>query len=391
VAGSALALAMMVAGAPGAPAAGAATTAATTTTTAGMSCGKAVGPFSVHGTRVLGHGGRVFVSYGITVAGLQWVSWQAFLKSDLEMIAATADGWCANTVRLQLSQDNLLGPNGTRFDRAYMTAIKSEVSLAENDHLVVVLNDNSEFAPRATWNSQHGPTAATETFWKDLARIYGRDPQVIFDLFNEPRTYVVGMSQAQEWRLWLNGGHFRGEFYPFGMAKLADYVRNTLGARNLFWVQGPYYSYSLAGMVSNHAVLKVSGAVYAVHHPAGSRDTASWEADFGYLVTRGVAPVVAGEWTNYEPKPTLNPTWQRSSCWPDAPTAVPEFLQYLAAHGIGLSAYQLQPGVLIKSDDNLTDPTTIDAQTWSCLSQAEPQPGQGAGSLLMAWFRQHNS
>jgi len=36
-------------------------------------------------------------------------------------------------------------------------------------------------------------------------------------------------------------------------------------------------------------------------------------------------------------------------------------------------------------------PTTIDARTWSCLSQAEPQPGQGAGALGMAWFRQHNN
>ena len=356
-----------------------------------MSCSKAVGPFSVHGTRVLGRGGKVFVSYGITISDMQGLYWQNNLNLDLEMIAATADGWCANTVRLQLSQDNLLGPNGTSFDRAYMTAIESEVSMAEHYHLVVVLNDNSEFAPRATWNSQHGPTLATETFWKDLAGVYGNDPQVIFDLFNEPRTYSAGMSQAEEWRLWLNGGHFHGEFYPFGMAKLADYVRNTLGARNLFWVQGPDYSYSLAGMVRNGAVLKVSGVVYAVHHPAGSKDRATWEADFGYLVRRGIAPVVVGEWTNYEPTPTVNPTWQRSSCWPDAPVTVPEFLRYLAELGIGLSGYQLQPGVLVNSDGNLTDPTTINAQTWSCLSQAEPQPGQGAGALLMAWFKQHNS
>ena len=35
---------------------------------------------------------------------------------------------------------------------------------------------------------QKGPTPATETFWKDLASVSGHDPQVIFDLFNEPRT-----------------------------------------------------------------------------------------------------------------------------------------------------------------------------------------------------------
>jgi hypothetical protein len=345
----------------------------------------------VHGARVLGQGGRVFVSYGITVSGLQGPYWQDFLQLDQEIIAAAADGWCANTVRLQVSQDTLLGPDGTSFDQAYMTAIESEVSTAEEDHLVVVLNDNTEFASRVTWRSQKGPTPATETFWKDLARVYGNDPQVIFDLYNETRLYYAGMPQAQEWQLWLNGGYFDGVFYPFGMAGLADYVRYTLHARNLFWVQGPDYSYSLAGMVSNGALLNVSGVVYAVHHPAGPQDTATWEADFGYLVTTGVAPVVEGEWANYEPKPTLKPTWQRSSCWPDAPVKVPEFLQYLAAHGIGLSAYELRPGYLINSDGNLTDPTTINPRTWSCLSNAEPQPDQGAGALVMAWFRQHNS
>jgi hypothetical protein len=338
---------------------------------------------------VLGQDGRDFVSYGITVSGLQGPFWRDLLGLNLAMIAAAADGWCANTVRLQLSQDNLLGPDGTGFDQAYMTAIESEVSAAEDYHLVVVLNDNTEFAPRVTWPSQHGPTAATETFWKDLASVYGNDPQVIFDLFNEPRTYFPGMSQAEEWGLWHSGGSFEGVSY-LGMAQLADYVRNTLGARNLFWVEGPYFSYSLAGMVSNGAVLNVSDVVYAVHHPAGPQDTASWEADFGYLVTTGVAPVVVGEWTNYEPKPTLDPTWQRSSCWPDAAVTVPEFLQYLDTLGIGLSAYQLKPGYLVKSADDLTDPTTINAQTWSCVSNAEPQPGQGAGSLLMAWFRQRN-
>jgi Cellulase (glycosyl hydrolase family 5) len=388
IAGSALTLATVAAaaGAAGAPAAKAATTAPRDTTP----CTSAVGPFSVHGTQVLGQGGQVFVSYGITIADLQAPNWRSFQNLDLAMITATAQSWCANTVRLQLSQDNLLGPNGTSFNRAYLTAIETEVSLAESDNLVVVLNDNTEFAPTATWPFQHGPTPATKTFWKYLAGLYGNDPQVIFDLFNEPRTFVTGMSQAQEWHIWLDGGTLGGISY-FGMENLAQYVRNTLGASNLFWIQGPFYSYSLAGMVSNGAVLKVSNVVYSVHHPAGAQTRSAWQSDFGYLVTDGVAPVVVGEWSDYEPTPTPKPTWQRSSCWPGAPTKVPEFLQYLQEHGIGLSAYQLQPGFLIKSEGDLSDPTTINPQTWSCLSQAEPQPGQGAGTLVMDWFWQHNS
>jgi hypothetical protein len=380
VAGAALTLVMIATGGALAPAA----------TAAGTSCRTAVGPFSVHGTQVLGQGGQVFTSYGITVPGLQVLDWQKFTGLDLAKIAAASDNWCANTVRLQLSQDNLLGLSGTGFDQAYMNAIESEVSVAERYHLVVVLNDQTEFAGAVARATQKGPTPATETFWKDLASLYGNDPQVIFDLFNEPRTYSAGMSQAQKWQLWLNGGTFDGVFYPFGMATLAAYVRNTVRAQNLFWVEGPDNSDSFAGMVSQDALLKVSGVVYTLHHPAGPQDTDSWDADFGYLITTGVAPVVDGEWTNYEPAPTENPVPLRSSCWPDAPTSVPEYLQYLSAHGVGLNVYQLEPGYMIKSYSNMADPTTINAHTWSCRSNREPQPFQGAGSLVMAFFEQHN-
>jgi hypothetical protein len=380
IAGSAVAVAA---------AAGGATAAHATASSAATACGKAVGPFSVNGTRVLGAGGKPFISYGITVPGLQGPNWASSVTLDQVKIAVTATAWCANTVRLQLNQDDLLGPNGTGFNQAYMTAIKAEVSLAERYRLVVVINDETNLARPAEQSVQRGPTRATEAFWRDLAKVYGDDPQVIFDLFNEPRMYSAGMPQAQEWHLWLDGGWYDGVYYPFGMARLAAYVRNTVGARNLFWIEGPDFSASFAGMVQQHAVLHVSGTVYAVHHPAGQADTASWDADFGNLVVQGVAPVVVGEWTNYEPPPAANRTTPRS-CWPDAPAKVPEFLQYLALYGIGLNAYQLQPGFLIRSYSNLADPTTMNAKTWTCRSDAEVQPGQGAGSQVMAWFEQQN-
>ena len=318
-------------------------------TPAGPSCLKAAGPFSVRGTQVLGKQGQPFVSYGLTVPGLQVLDWRNFTVLDQLKIEAAAVDWCANTVRLQLSQDNLFGPNGTGFDQSYLDAIQSEVALAESYDLVVVINDQTEFGGPIARSTQRGPTAATEAFWKDMTSLYGNDPQVIFDLFNEPRMYSAGMSQAQKWQLWLNGGSFGGTFYPFGMAGLAAYVRDTLRARNLFWIEGPDNSDSFAGMVSSGALLKVSGVVYAVHHPSDPQGPTSWDADFGYLVETGVAPVVDGEWTNYELALTVGYQPRRSSCWPTAPTAVPQYLAYLSSLGIGLNAYQLQPGYLIKS------------------------------------------
>jgi hypothetical protein len=362
-----------------------------TTAAKASACGKAVGPFTVHGTKVLAKNGSTFISYGMTVSGLQEGNWTDLIESDLQKIAATANDWCANTVRIQVNQDLLLGPHGGEFNEEYMAAIESEVSLAENYGLVVVLNDETNFSPMRVRHFQADPTAETEVFWKDMTELYGHDPQMIFDLYNEPRTSVPDMGQATLWRLWLNGGTFKGVHYSFGMAHLAAYVRYTAGAHNLFWIEGPRYSLSFAGMIRYHALIHVSGVVYSIHHAQGAHDEAAWNAAFGYLVTDGIAPVVNGEFTNYEPLPNPNVDLDPGYCWANAPTAVPRYLQYLANLGIGISAYQLVPGWLIKSSKHLDEPTSINPQTWSCRPDAEAQPYQSAGSLIMNYFEQRNA
>src|SRR5450755_232013 len=353
---------------------------ASSATAASAPCRHAVGPFHVSGTQVLGAGRKVFVPYGITVPGLANANWRGSRAKDDSKIDATASAWCANIVRLQVSQDTLIGLNGAGFSAAYLAAIKSEVSRAERHHLVVVINDQTETAPVSF---QKGPTPGTEKFWKDLITVYGSAKQVIFDLFNEPRTFSAGMSQAQEWGLWRNGGTFDGAKY-IGMAKLAADLR-AAGARNLFWAEGPDFSATFAGLESQHALLTTPGIVYAIHHPAGAHDTAAWFGDFGYLINTHVAPVVDGEWTNYRPFGKPN-----SECWSDAPTKVPVFLRYLASHGVGMTAYQLAAGLLVKPNASLATPTMINAKTWRCTVKKNAT-GQGAGSLIRRWYRAHNS
>src|SRR6516165_1014725 len=87
-----------------------------TTAAKASPCGKTAGPFTVQGTKVLAKNGSVFISYGMTVSGLQEGNWTQLIPQDLAKIAATANDWCANTIRIQLNQDLLLGPNGTNFD-----------------------------------------------------------------------------------------------------------------------------------------------------------------------------------------------------------------------------------------------------------------------------------
>jgi Cellulase (glycosyl hydrolase family 5) len=369
---------VMQVGAPGTPAARA------------SSCGKAVGPFTVHGTKVLAGDGSVFISYGMSVSGLQEGNWMGLVTGDMEKIAATANDWCANTVRIQVNQDLLIGPLGKTWDPEYMAAIESEVNLAESYHLVVVLNDETNFAPLNVRHYQADPTPGTLVFWKDMTRLYGNDPQVIFDLYNEPRTSLPYMPDATLWRLWLDGGTFKHAHYSFGMAYLAHYVRYTAGAKNLFWIEGPRYSLSFEGMIKYHALIHVSNIVYSVHHAQGAHDESAWYSAFGYLVLDGIAPVVDGEFTNYEPHPNPAKDLIPGYCWYDAPTAVPRFLNYLTSLGIGMDAYQLVPGWLVKNNKLLGSPTSMNPKTWSCQPDRETQPGQSAGLMILNYFQQRN-
>jgi Cellulase (glycosyl hydrolase family 5) len=340
---------------------------------AASSCRSALGPFHVSGTKVIGAHGRVFVPYGITVPGLANSKYRPFISLDDAKIRATATAWCANTVRLQIGQANLVGLNGKGLSRSFLRTVEGEVNVAEKSHLVVVLNAQTENA-----GNQPAPTRATVNFWKDLSRVYGRDPRVIFDLFNQPRISTQARcGNAQDWRLWHSGGKFGGHRYV-GMQALVRDVRAD-GARNLIWVEGPCFANSLSKLGSH--LIKGRNIVYAFQHPHGTHDAAQWYADFGWVTFRHIGAVVDAEWTNYAAA--------KSECWPDAPTAVPAFLRYLARRGIGLTGYQLKKGLLIRTT-NLADPTHIDTagrRTWHCANGLD----EGAGADLMSWFRRQNS
>ena len=347
----------------------AASKAAPAARTAKAACPKATGPFHVSGAKVTGAHGQVFVPYGITVSGLANPGYLDILSLDHAKIEATASFWCANTVRLQISQDSLVGPNGTKLARRFLHAIEGEVRLAEKRGLVVVLNDQTE-----DLGFQPAPTQVTVAFWKQLSRVYKNDKQVIFDLFNQPRIEPnARCGLTSDWRFWRRGGRYRGKTYV-GMQALVDDVRAD-GAHNLLWVEGPCYANSLSGLGSH----RISGhdIVYAFQHPRGDHDTAQWYEDFGWLIFRHIAPVVDAEWTNYAAA--------KSECWTNAPTAAPAYLRYLRVRGIGLTAYQLKDGLLIRTA-NLDDPTRIvtsGRRKWRCRNGLD----QGIGTILLSEFR----
>jgi Cellulase (glycosyl hydrolase family 5) len=336
-------------------------------------CRHVSGPFHRSQNKIIGAGGKRYIPYGIVVTGLGNPNWKTRHAGDDAEIAAAAASWCSNTVRLQIFQYALLGPGktGVTVNKTFLGLIEGEVTTALNAGLDVVINDQTEGAnPMAVGM----PTTQTKAFWKVMSGRYAKNPDVIFDLYNEPRRADFP-TEAGTWRFWLHGGKYHGQRF-IGLQPLARYIRG-LGAKNLFWVEGPHTAGTLDQVVS-HQITRAGPLEYAINHPGGvnvRHDSSDWYTRFGFAA--GKVPMTDAEWTNYS---------STRSCWANAPTSVPAFLRYLARKGMGLTAWTLTPGVLAASAD-LADPTVIKSD-WACTNSGLDE---GAGRAIMNWFEQHNS
>jgi hypothetical protein len=329
------------------------------------SCHHEKGPFHVRGTVVTGSTGR-YIPYGINITGLAHTDYAAQLPQDEADITASADDWCANTVRFQVRQGNLVSPAG-HVSQAFLKAVTREVRFAENRGLIVVLNLQWQLDTAKLAESM--PTRRSEAFWSSLAAHFGGDPSVIFDIYNEPEQF-----SACGWAFWRNGGMCHGRHY-LGMQALADYVRAR--APNLFWIEGIGAGASLNDAWRYH-ITGDGPLEYSEHRPPGVHQPRTWDSVFGYIARGGHAPVVEGEWADYA-RP--HAPW---ACWDNAPVSAPRFLRYLRAGGFGLIMTLLVQGQLIQTA-NLDDPTRF-RSNWSCTRGLD----QGVGHQAQQWFFRQN-
>jgi hypothetical protein len=322
--------------------------------------------YTVVGNKIIGPTGKQFIPEGIVVLGLSLPDWQAYVSSDENDIAAIADFWHANAVRLQIAPTNLLFGHNTS---SFLAAVKKEVSYALSLGLDVWISAQYEHV-----SSLGMPNQSTQRFWKDIAPIYRSNTRVWFDLFNEPRLGGRNKSAASAWNTWQNGS---GKYV--GMQALVDTIRAT-GAKNIILAEGMMYAHTLDEVPSH--MLHGGNIVYEVHAyfiQPGFSTPASWASNWGDLSSK--LAVVVGEWSEYQS--------QKTSCVRDPRTLVPEFLDYLSSHDIGLIAWALLPGVLIRGT-NVRDPTTFSSTApYLCTASRQPD-GQGAGASVLAYFATHS-
>ncbi len=216
-----------------------------------------VGPapsLHVQGNRLVDGSGHAVRLRGVNRSGAEYAcvqGWGIFDGPVDSAAIAAIRGWSANAVRIPLNESCWLGINGVKPEYsgpAYQKAIADLVAELNRQGLVAIL-DLHWAAPGTQVDTGQKPMPNrdhTPEFWRQVARVYGDNGAVLFDLFNEP--YPDNNTDSQEaWRCWRDGGTCRGMSYQAaGMQELVDAVRGA-GAKNVLLLGGVQYSAGLSG------------------------------------------------------------------------------------------------------------------------------------------------
>jgi hypothetical protein len=180
---------------------------------------------------------------------------------DEASVAVMASSWNVNAVRVPLNESCWLAINGAPVETsgaAYQEVIIDYVALLERYGLIPILELHWT-GPEETLADRLQPLPGEHAvqFWTEVASVFGSNPNVVFEPFNEP--YPGGNADTNAaWECWLNGcdgvawGTRRNDdpalrertYRGVGMRALVSAIRGT-GARNLILLGGVQYSNSL--------------------------------------------------------------------------------------------------------------------------------------------------
>jgi endoglucanase len=334
--------------------------------------------------------GKVFIPYGISSSAFQYPDRPYLdgpgnprepspLQEAEAQVAASATAWHSNTFRFQIEQNLCLA------DAGCVAHVVAAVRYAQSLGQVVVLNADTE--PSEAGTKQYDtpfPDASTTAFWRAFAPYFANDRDVILDVFNEP-----GHDQPTccDWSAWKSS--FQSEINAI----------RAMGYTNQLWVETPGAEgfdngYLQAHWDAERLTDPEDDLVYDYHHtttlggPTGSTtpDIANWNTQFGDMVADQIAPVTDGEWTNRSEGTAASPA---AECWPTAPTAVPAYLAYLDAEGIGLSAWSMGDNpdgssILTAPSGGFASANSYPASGYTC--DTGESGVYGAGADLQAWW-----
>jgi len=355
---------------------------------------------TVVGNRMEDSGGNAVVPYGISlVSGPETSNWARSEKAVTAQIVASHRYWHANTVRVQVSEAQLLdNPTpGRGYNVPFAASVNRLVCMILKQGQIPVVSDTTLFTAE-----DRGPSQRSVRFWKFMSERYGNRLPVIFDLFNEPRLGRKPHSDrflpvARVWRLWERGGALGGTRY-LGMQRLVDTIRIEQRVDNVIWVEEPWYLdvERLPTRQLPRHLLAGQNLVYAFHKATLERGSRSFR-DLQTVIRRGI-PLVDSEWSQFA---ATDRPWE---CQDDAYRGTPRFLAFLRRAPIGLIAWSLQPGALVAGatgKDTVNDGNdfryTTDPADLATPNVMQPgygcnrvSRGQGAGALIHDYSPRHS-
>ncbi|MBE7157772.1 MAG: cellulase family glycosylhydrolase [Rhodospirillales bacterium] len=337
------------------------------TTASTTSAQNATGAVTVSGNALL-RDRAVWVSHGVVSiafvappaaqSGVFLSAYQHFSTDELAAMKA----WGADTVRMQVSQPGL-DPQNSLYTTDFVTAVKNGVLNARAAGLNVIVSVQDESQSGQQGASTPLPNDATRRVWQQvLAPLFNGDQGILYEMMNEPQP----AANAANWAAWADA-----------MNAVIAVIRQT-GSKNVVVADGLEYAERLDGAPAlTDPLNQVAYASHPYFHSADDQTPQAWDTKFGNFAQ--TAPVIVTEWTTIPNSPS-------NSYYSDANTAQAalNFIRYLAARGIGLSAYAYdfsgnQFGSVVHGFNGV--PSTFAGGL---------QPGDadyGPGALVQQWYR----
>jgi endoglucanase len=270
--------------------------------------------YTVKGNQIVNSDGVPVIVHGVNRSSLENSCTGATVTgretgipaSDFTTIHQT---WGATVVRLPVDQDFWLTNC-----RGYIATVKRAVREITANHMIAILDlhwwtrkTNLTFATTA--EAMCMPDRSSVTFWRQVATTYRSDPDVWFELYNEPNP--PGSTSAAQWNTWRFGGMIdcendltdqsMGGFRAIGMQQLVNTIRDA-DALNIILADGLDKAFTLAGVPT----LSGTNIAYAIHpylnnptvNTASGWSISEWDTRFGNLASH--VPVVATEFGDFE-------------------------------------------------------------------------------------------
>ena len=270
------------------------------------------GPYHVSGNQIIGADGKQYIFHGVGRDGLEFeCTGDPLLDSaHLAFMGPGTSGpggtyWWGNTVRLPLSEGLWFhGDAHAQCTAAqYQALVQTVVTNLTNLKLNVIIDLMWTDAGGQVSGAGAGfdtPDADSVTFWTQVAGLYKSNPNVLFELYNEPHPSA---STPQCWALAcpvVTDSDTTSTTYKYagvGMQALVNAVRGA-GATNVAIVAGTNWGFDLS-LLSTYPITDSGNNLAFDTHPYNyaNKQPGTWNAAFGFLTaTKPVMSLESGQY-----------------------------------------------------------------------------------------------